>query len=550
MAPKSSKNRWTLVNAPVVCALSALACSAPATAPPGASGGMTGSGASSTGASGGTGNVGNPSGGAAGVGGQNPGGGAGGTTQGGGAGGSGATGGGQGGGVSNPNTFSNYQLNGAWPELTSVIATVPNPNLQFTKVTVHTQFLAESCSIADYNNDGNPDISSGKRWWEGPDFTVEHPFRDGHTALPREGLQPEIDTGVSDDWSDFPWDVNGDGFADIINISNCDVPNTAIQFAWDPISQDRATAFWYENPGGGWEGNPPWTPHLIHSDMRHEHKSMFDVNGDGKPEIVGACKGCNPNETKGFYYADWANPGGAWTYQPVSNTVTFPFNGTGWMHGLGFGDVNGDGKPDMLDNIGIWVQGADQTQWSLIEQVLYDGNIDQGQKGAAHMYAWDIDGDGDQDIYANDWAHGERLAWYEQTTPGSFTKHYFMGSEAEADQYGGVYFSQPHSAQAVDMDGDGVRDLITGKMRFAHPNGYGDPDITGPAEVYIFRVVQDPSKASGSAIFEPHKIDMDATGDSTGTGVGRQISVGHINTDGKVDICTATKLGLFVYLAQ
>jgi hypothetical protein len=271
------------------------------------------------------------------------------------------------------------------------------------------------------------------------------------------------------------------------------------------------------------------------------------VNGDGLPELLGACKECTPAQTKGFYSADWANPTGAWSYTAITGTIEFPFNGTGWMHGLGFGDVNMDGLPDMLDRVGIWEQGAGGT-WTLVPTTLYDGDAG-GQRGAAHMYAWDIDGDNDIDIFAADWAHGEGLAWYEQTGPGAFTKHYFMGSAADEGTYG-VYFSQPHAAQAVDMDGDGVRDIVTGKMRFAHPNGYGDPDITGPAEVYVFRTVRDQAGVSGQAHFEPVKVDMDAQGDSTGTGVGRQLSVGHINTDGIVDICTATKLGLYVYLGQ
>ena len=107
----------------------------------------------------------------------------------------------------------------------------------------------------------------------------------------------------------------------------------------------------------------------------------------------------------------------------------------------------------------------------------------------------------------------------------------------------GAYFSQPHAAQVVDMDGDGIRDIVTGKMYLAHPNGFGDPDLLGTPYVYVFRTVRDGSNTSGGAYFEPVMVDDVA-------GVGRQIAVGHANLDGIMDFCVASKLGLYVFLGQ
>jgi hypothetical protein len=277
----------------------------------------------------------------------------------------------------------------------------------------------------------------------------------------------------------------------------------------------------------------------MHADVRHEQHGFADVNGDGTPEIFGACKGCSPNQTKGYYSANLANPNAAWTYTPITGTITFPFGGTGWMHGLGFGDVDGNGQSDMLDRVGIWEQAGGI--WTLNAVTLYDGDV-ADNRGAAHMYATDFDGDGDADIFAADWAHGEGLAWYEQTTAGNFTKHKFMGSAAEIATYG-LYFTEPHAAQVVDMNGDGIRDIVTGKMRFAHPNGYGDPDINGAPVVYVFKTVRDDPGVSGAVHFEPVLVD-------NVVGVGRQFAVGHANLDGIMDFCVATKLGLYVFLGQ
>ena len=96
--------------------------------------------------------------------------------------------------------------------------------LKYTKVVIHNQFLAESCSIGDYNGDGTPDVSAGRIWYQGPDFKTQHPFRDGHGVLPSAGAGLELNTGVSDDWADYPWDMDNDGDTDIINVAQCDVP--------------------------------------------------------------------------------------------------------------------------------------------------------------------------------------------------------------------------------------------------------------------------------------------------------------------------------------
>jgi hypothetical protein len=511
----------------------------------GGAGGQTPAGAGGTAGNGGTSN---PAGAGGVVGGAGPGGS--------GPGGSGPGGAGAGGGgAGSPTGFQNYELSGSWPNAPIAIQTAAG-QLTYTKITVHDKFLAESCSIADYNEDGNPDVSSGRRWYEGPNFTTAHVFRDGHEELPREGTDGnEIDTGVSDDWADFPWDVNGDGHADIINIANCDVEDT-LNPAPAPIIQSHATAFWYENPSpAGMAGDPKWVAHSLHGDVRHEQKGLVDVNGDGKPEIFGACKTCAPGNTKGYYQlADWTQPNSVWGYQSVVLNVDFPFNGKGWMHGLGFGDVDGDGKPDLITRNGVYVQPADPTgSWPLTEVQLWDG-VTASERGGAHMYSADFDGDGDMDIFSAKGAHHWGLSWWEQTTPMTFVEHSFMGDpQAPANpDNDGILFSEPHAAQVVDMDGDGVPDIVTGKMRFAHPIPYNDPDPLGTCAaggdgcnyLVVFKGIRDATPpASGMFHFDLRLVDAQ-------TGVGRQLSVGHANTDGIPDICIASKLGLFVYLGQ
>jgi hypothetical protein len=479
---------------------------------------------------------------------------------------------------------TNLSYTGTWPNAPIKYKTMPG-TLKYTKKVIHTQFLAESCSIADYNNDGVPDVSSGRIWYQGPDFTAQHPFRDGHGALPRNGTpRDELNTGVSDDWADYPYDVNNDGNVDIINVAQCDVPENMEPPVGTPnkigVVQPRATAYWYQNPGpAGQAGDPKWVPHLMHADVRLEQHGLIDFNGDGFPEIFGACKNCTPNQTKGYYQGNPAAPNDPWMYHAVSSNFPFPFQGgLGWMHGEGGGDVNGDGKPDLLERRGAWLQ-LDNGTWSTtectgyapkrptamntpagcgyIKHDFYDGLTDNfGNKGASHMYATDMDMDGIADVVAADWAHGEGLFWYKQGADGVFTKYKFMGNAAEKDKFG-VYFTEPHALQVVDMDGDGRPDVVTGKMRFAHPLAENDPDPQGVPYIYIFKNVaaDDPNNPGAKITLQPVMVDPIGTPGTVGTpeggmGVGRQLAVGHVNTDGILDICVATKVGLAVFTGQ
>jgi hypothetical protein len=400
--------------------------------------------------------------------------------------------------------------------------------VSFRRQVLSERFLAEGCAVADFDQDGHTDITAGWFIWHGPDFTRKTEFTapaDNAAGPSKTPYDPS--RGYSDYFLAYAHDFTGDGWSDIL----------VYGFPGEP-------ALLYVNPAGA-AGH--WARHPIFPVADGESPDLVDLTGDGRPELlVHSSDPRKPPEAKGkgggqlgFVEIDWANPTGVGRFRPI--TPQSPENDAKYFrytHGYGAGDVNGDGRIDILTKDGWFEQPADISSDSF--WAFHPGPFGPsgGGRGGAHMYVYDVDGDGRNDVITSYDAHGYGLGWFRQNADGTFTEHPILGS-TPADNPQGVAFSQIHALRLADIDGDGLLDIVTGKRRWAH-GSQGDAEPNAPPVLYWFRLERD---GKGGATFVPHLVDADS-------GVGTQVTVGDLNGDGRPDIIVANKRGVFAFTQQ
>ena len=388
-------------------------------------------------------------------------------------------------------------------------------DVTFKKQTLSERFVAEGCDMADFDKDGHADITAGNTIWHGPDFSRQTEFTppadnpSGPTQTPYDPTK-----GYSDYFLAYAHDFTGDSWPDILVYG---LPGEA--------------AHVFVNPQGKLG---PWEKHAIFDVADGESPDLADMNGDGRPELLVHSRG-----QLGFAEIDWKEPLAQARFRPV--TPKSPENDKKYFrytHGYGAGDVNGDGRPDLLTKDGWFEQPADISKDTIWPFHPGPFGPPDAARGGAHMEAYDVNGDGRADVVTSYDGHGYGLGWFEQNADGTFTERRIMGSKPE-DHPQGVAFSQLHALRLVDMNGDGLRDIVTGKRRWAHGIN-GDVEPNAPPVLYWFELVRD---GKGGATFVAHKIDDDS-------GVGTQVTVGHLDADGKPDVIVANKRGVFAFFQQ
>ncbi|MBM3797821.1 MAG: VCBS repeat-containing protein [Acidobacteria bacterium] len=353
------------------------------------------------------------------------------------------------------------------------------PDIPFAKHTLD-HGANETCAIADLNKDGRLDIISGENWFEAPatgglgGAWKRHAFR----SFP-------FNRNYIDDFSDLPLDVDGDDDIDIVS------------GGW--FSKQVS---WWRNPG---KTKRAWTAEPIDTGMNMEFAFLVDLNNDGKalevlPQYGGA------TAVTAWYELQ---PGGKWKKHLVSPKAH--------GHGIGAGDVNGDGKADVLTPQG-WFEAPDwkhHTDWAF-------------KKALSFMHVTDVNKDGKPDVVSS-YAHDYGVFWLENMGDGKWT-------ERRIDDT----FSQAHAISMVDLNGDGKLDFISGKRYLAHEH---EPGAFEPLGIFWYESLIVPKPiGDGSLQWVRHVLDF-----STRTGAGMQIPVRDLDGDGDLDIAVGGKSGVFVF---
>ena len=344
----------------------------------------------------------------------------------------------------------------------------------------------ESAAVGDIDRDGVLDIISGARWYRGPDWQAHFIRNIAKWDIHFDSL------------SDIAFDVNQDGFIDIIT----------------SFYMEKRVA-WLENPKGNWDTGG-WKEHRIAPTAGSVEFLFFvDLDKRGTPHAL------FPNMGGPIVWFDYqfVNGQAIWKKYEISST--------GNSHGMGFGDINGDGIVDVVIPTG-WYEAPKDFRRGEWKSHLDFRIIPQPRTNAAgDIYVYDVDADGDADIITGA-GHDYGVYWWEQQTVVSSTREWKCHTIDDS-------WSQSHSAALADMDGDGDLDLVTGKRVWGH--GVSDPGSLDPGIIVWYELRRGRAVAWLKRVID-YNIDV---------GVGMQLPVADVDKDNDLDLIAAGKKGLFLF---
>jgi len=380
---------------------------------------------------------------------------------------------------------------------------------QWERIAIDATFRAEGVAAGDFNHDGKLDVAAGDVWYAAPDWKL-HPFRQPLTQAGKPTERYDGAKGYSNCFASFARDLNGDGWDDLI----------VVGYPGDPF-------YWYENPRNQ-EGF--WTQHEIWHSACNETVLFTDITGDGQPELV---LGSQPERQMGYLTLPSTEKcRDKWTFTAISEPGDPAQNGTfKYYHGLGAGDLNGDGRTDVIIPHGWWEGPAPGASgpWKFHSLPLAKNN-EGNPLPASNIHVLDLDLDGDQDLILSS-AHAFGIWWFENTgSPTELFKYHLIDES----------FSQTHALALVNLRGDGEPALVTGKRYFAHMGS--DPGGRDPVVMHWFAIER---QAGQPPRFVRHEIEA-----GRDTGVGTQFEVIDFNRDGTLDLVLSNKKGVNVLLQR
>ena len=353
--------------------------------------------------------------------------------------------------------------------------------VRFVAHEINASSAFSACAAIDVDHDGDLDIVSGGFWYEAPSWKKHWVH------------EVEMIRGRYDEYSSLPLDVNADGWSDIVS---CNYRSESL--------------YWVEHPG---KSLGQWTKHIIDTPGAMETGRLVDVDGDGQLNVL-------PNGVK---FAAWweivrNKDDGNTRLQWVRHDL--PKKAAG--HGVGFGDINGDGRGDIVSPNGWWEapedRRADRWNWHADFKLHHDCSIP--------ILVHDVDSDGDNDLI---WGRGHKTGvyWLEHVRDDE--------GQIKWDQHSiDTNWSQAHTLMLGDIDNDKELELIAGKRHMGHDGK--DPGEFDPLVIYWYKFDRELRAWHRGEVAVPGVAGFDLDPKAV-----------DIDEDGDLDILAPSRSGLFLF---